>query len=122
MLPLPSPVAAPTLSECEPESISTIPAKILKLKPGKSITVTVTVSGSDGCNPEGITVNAAIETGEKRVTLDRESATTDENGQAAFTITAGRKKGNAKVAFTVEDGEGKVSKTFVIVQIRKKLF
>lgn len=80
------------------------------------------MSGSDGCNPEGVTVNAAIKTGEKRVTLDRESATTDENGQATFTITAGRKKGNAKVAFTVEDGEGKVSKTFVIVQIRKKLF
>jgi len=92
----------------------------LKLKPGKSITVTVTVSGSDGCNPEGITVNAAIETGEKRVTLDRESATTDENGQATFKITAGRKKGNAKVSFTVEDSEGNVSKTFVIVKVRRK--
>ena len=65
-------------------------------------------------------MNAAIKTGEKRVTLDRESATTDENGQAAFTITAGRKKGNAKVEFTVQDSEGNVSKTFVIVKVRRK--
>jgi uncharacterized membrane protein len=92
----------------------------LKLKLGESKTVTVTVSGSNDCNPEGVTVNAAIKTGKNRVTLDRESAPTDENGQATFKITAGRKKGNAKVVFTVEDSEGNVSRTFVIVKIRRK--
>lgn len=117
--PLPSPVASPTPSECEPESISRDPKK-LKLKLGESKTVTVTVSGSNDCNPEGATVNAAIKTGKNRVTLDRESATTDGNGQATFTITAGQKNGNSKVVFTVEDSEGEVYKTFVIVKIRKK--
>src|SRR3990167_4687057 len=117
--PLPSPVASTTPSECEPKSISKDP-KNLKLKLGEGKTVTVTVSGSNDCNPEGVTVNAAIKTGKNRVTLDRESATTDENGQATFKITAGRKKGNAKVSFTVEDSEGNVSKTFVIVKVRRK--
>ena len=30
---------------------------------------------------------------------------TDANGQATFTITAGQKKGNSKVVFTVEDSK-----------------
>ena len=46
--------------------------------------------------------------------------TTDANGRATFTITAGQKKGNAKVVFTVEDSEGEIYNTFVIVKIRKK--
>jgi len=92
----------------------------LKLKFGEGKTVTVTVSGSNDCNPAGATVNAAIKTGKNRVTIDATTATTDANGQATFTITARQKNGNSKVVFTVEDSEGKVSKTFVIVKIRKK--
>lgn len=117
--PLPSPVASPTPSECEPKSISKDP-KNLKLKLGESKTVTVTVSGSNDCNPEGATVNAAIKTGKNRVTIDATTATTDANGQATFTITAGQKKGNSKVVFTVEDSEGEVYKSSVVVKIRKK--
>ena len=116
--PLPSPGASPTPSECEPESISKDP-KNLKLKLGESKSVTVTVSGND-CSPEDVTVNAAIKTGKNRVTLDSNSATTDENGDAVFKITAGRKKGNAKVEFTVQDSEGNVYSTSVKVKIRRK--
>ena len=114
----------PTPSGCEPESISTDTIrKTLKLKLGESKTVTVTVAGEAGekdCIPEGVTVNAAVKTGKDRVTIDTTTATTDANGQATFTITAGEKKGNAKVVFTVEGSNGKIHKTFVRVKIRKK--
>ncbi|MDO8744116.1 MAG: choice-of-anchor V domain-containing protein [Candidatus Brocadiaceae bacterium] len=116
--PLPSPVTSPTPSECEPKFIST-DTKKLKLKFGENKTVTVTVSGDD-CKSDGATVTAAVKTGKNRVTIDTTTATTDANGQATFTITARQKNGNSKVVFTVEDSEGKVSKTFVIVKIRKK--
>lgn len=117
--PLPSPVTSPTPSECEPKSIST-DTKKLKLKFGENKTVTVTVSGSNDCNPEGATMNAAIKTGKNRVTVDATTATTDANGQATFTITAGQKNGNAKIVFTVQDSEGKTHKTSVVVKVRKK--
>ena len=64
-------------------------------------------------------MNAVIKTGKNRVTIDATTATTDANGQATFTITAGQKNGNSKVVFTVEDSEGEVYTTFVIVKIRK---
>ncbi|MBM2834571.1 MAG: Reelin protein [Candidatus Brocadiaceae bacterium] len=117
--PLPSPVVSPTPSECEPEAIA-LNAKKLNLKLGESKPVTVTVSGSDDCKSEGATVTAVVKTGKNRSTVNPATATTDANGQAIFTITAGQKKGNSKVVFTVEDSEGKVYKTFVIVKIRKK--
>ena len=117
--PLPSPVTSPTPSECEPDAI-TLDTKKLSLKFGEGKTVTVTVSGSDDCKSEGATVTAVVKTGKNRVAIDTTTATTDANGQATFTITAGQKKGNAKVVFTVEDSEGEVYTTFVIVKIRKK--
>ena len=64
------------------------------------------MSGEDDCKPEGATVTAKVKTGKDRVTIDATTATTDANGQATFTITAGQKKGNSKVVFTVEDSEG----------------
>jgi hypothetical protein len=117
--PTATPVATPTTSACEPEAI-TLNAKKLNLKLGEGKTVTVTVSGSDDCKSEGATVTAVVKTGKNRVAIDTTTATTDANGQATFTITAGQKKGNSKVVFTVEDSEGEVYTTFVIVKIRKK--
>ena len=67
-------------------------------------------------------MNAVIKTGKNRVTIDTTTATTDANGQATFTITAGQKKGNSKVVFTVEDSEGEVYTAFVTVKIRKSNF
>src|SRR3990167_1017631 len=117
--PTATPIATPTTSACEPEAI-TLDTKKLYLKLGKSKTVTVTVSGSDDCKSEGATVTAAVKTGKKRVTIDPTTVTTDANGRATFTITAGQKKGNSRVVFTIEDSEGEVYTTFVIVKIRKK--
>lgn len=117
--PAPSPVASPTPSECDPESIA-IDLKRLKLKFGQSDMVTITVTGADDCKSEGATVNAAVKTGKNRVKISSTTATTDVNGMAYFTIAAGKKNGNAKIVFTVEDSEGKTYKTFVVVQVRKK--
>jgi len=117
--PTATPVATPTTSACEPEAI-TLDTKKLNLKLGEGKTVTVTVSGSDDCESEGATVTAVVKTGKNRATVNPATATSDENGQATFTITAGQKKGNSKVVFTVEDSEGEVYTAFVIVKIRKK--
>ena len=117
--PTATPVATPTTSACEPEDI-TLDAKKLNLKLGEIKTVTVTVSGADDCESEGTTVTAAVKTGKDRVTINATTATTDTNGQATFIITAGQKKGNSRVEFTVKDSEGKVSTASVTVKIRKK--
>ena len=116
-----TPTPTPTPSGCEPESIST-DTKQLNLILGESKTVTVTVAGEAGekdCIPEGVTVNAKInKTGKKRVTVTSANDQTDANGQATFTITAGQKKGNAKVVFTVEESNGKIHKASVKVKIK----
>ena len=115
----PTATPTPTTSECEPDAI-TLDTKKPNLKLGESKTITVTVRGSDDCKPEGATVNAVIKTGKDRVTIDATTATTDANGQATFTITAGQKNGNSKVVFTVEDSEGKVYTTFCYREDKKK--
>ena len=115
----PTATPTPTTSECEPEAI-TLDTKKPNLKLSESKKITVTVRGSDDCKPEGATVKAVIKTGKDRVTINATTATTDANGQATFTITAGQKNGNSKVVFTVEDSEGGVYTAFVTVKIRKK--
>ncbi len=117
--PAPSPAVSPTPAECDPETIA-VDMKRLKLKFGQSDMVTITVTGADDCKSEGATVSAAVKTGKTRVALGSSSATTDVDGMASFTITAGKKNGNAKIVFTVQDSEGKTYKTFVVVQVRKK--
>ena len=116
-----TPTPTPTPSGCEPESIST-DTKQLNLILGESKTVTVTVAGEAGekdCIPEGVTVNAKInKTGKKRVTVTSANDQTDANGQATFTITAGQKKGNAKVVFTVEESNGEIHKASVKFKIK----
>ena len=62
--------------------------------------MTVTVTGEDGCVVEGETVTAKINAaGKKRISISPTSATTDENGEATFTIYATKKTGNAMVSF-----------------------
>ena len=58
------------------------------------------VKGKDGCPVEGETVTATIgASGKKRVSVSPTSQTTNENGQATFTITAKKKAGKARIAF-----------------------
>ena len=66
-------------------------------------------------------MNAVIKTGKNRVTIDATTATTDANGQATFTITAGQKNGNSKVVFTVEDSERRGLYDFCYCEDQKKI-
>ncbi len=112
--PTPTPTATATPVVCEPEAISVSPTS-LTLKRKKSGEVTVTVTGADDCAVEAETVTATINAaGKKRISVSPTSDSTDENGQATFTITAKNKTGNARVTFKA--GDVKKSMT---VKVRK---
>jgi hypothetical protein len=111
----PTPVASPTRTPtvCEAELVSVSPST-LSLKRKKSSTVTVTVTGYDGCAVEGETITATINAaGKKRISVSPTSASTDESGQASFTVTA-KKAGNARITFKA----GGVKKSMT-VKVRK---
>jgi hypothetical protein len=96
--PTPTPTVSPTPTVCEAELISVSLSK-LTLKEKKSGEVTVTVTGEDGCAVEGEAVTVELNKKSKKIiNISSESEETDENGEAAFTITA-KKKGNAKITF-----------------------
>jgi len=77
--------------------------------------VTVTVTGNSNCPVEGVTVMATISaSGKKRVSVSPASQTTNEKGQATFTITAKKKTGKARITFQVA-GQTK----FVTVMVKK---
>ena len=98
----PTPTATATPIPCEPRSISASPPKSLTLKRNASGDVTVTVAGDD-CASEGETVTATTnKAGEKRISISPASDTTDENGEAEFTITAKDKTGNARITFKAD--------------------
>ncbi|HHT9135950.1 MAG TPA: hypothetical protein ACFYEK_01765 [Candidatus Wunengus sp. YC60] len=77
--------------------------------------MTVTVTGEAGCLVDGETVTATINAaGKKRISVSPTSGSTDENGQASFTITAKKKTGNARVTFKAGD-----VKKSITVKVRK---
>lgn len=97
----PSPALTPTVTPvCEATSLSVFPA-ILTLNRKKSDKVTVTVAGSGNCPVEGERVTATIGIpGKRRISVSPSSQSTNENGQATFTITAKKKRtGKARVTF-----------------------
>ncbi|MCL4727565.1 MAG: hypothetical protein KJZ66_09680, partial [Candidatus Kuenenia stuttgartiensis] len=96
--PTPTPTPSPAPGECDAKSITA--ASELSLARGESEEVTVTVKGDNDCFSEGVTVKAKIKKGKKFIKIPAKTAETDKNGEATFTITAGNKKGNAKVLFT----------------------
>ena len=83
---------------CNAEDIAISPNP-LKLKKNTSEPVTVTLTGAGGCGVEGETVTAKVTRGRKRIAVSPASSVTDEDGEATFTITAGKKTGKAKVSF-----------------------
>lgn len=92
-----TPGTTPTV--CEPESIWVSPSR-LTLKRKKSGGVAVTVIGDHDCAVDGETVTATINAaGKNRIAISPTSDTTNENGEAYFTITAKRKTGSARVTF-----------------------
>lgn len=83
-------------------SMTAAPDK-LSLNQAESSEVTVTVTGEYDYPVEGEVVTAKVnKEGKKRITVSPSSVTTDSDGQATFTITAGKKKGNAKVKFKAD--------------------
>ncbi len=94
--PIPTSTATPV---CEASSLAVSPTT-LTLNRKTSGKVTVTVTGNGNCPAEGETVTASIgASGKKRISLSPASQTTNESGQATFTITARKKTGKAKVTF-----------------------
>jgi len=76
------------------------PKKKIKLKEKRSAKLTVALTGVDGCLAEGKEVTATInKAGKKFVSISVDSDVTDENGEAAFTIKAKKKYGQAKIKF-----------------------
>ncbi len=96
--PIPTPSVSPAPTVCEAKSISVSLSK-LTLREKKSGEVTVTVTGEDGCAVEGEAITVELnKKGKKSIHVSSESAVTDENGEALFTVTA-KKKGNATITF-----------------------
>lgn len=96
--PVPTPETTPTPAECVAEKI-TLSSTRLKFKINQITEITVTVNGNNDCPVEGEMVETKITTGRKYVSVLPMSQETDNNGQAAFTITARKKPGNARVTF-----------------------
>ena len=99
--PIVTPTPTPTPSGCDGKAktveTDTGDFELLKLE-NKVVTVTVTDAG--GCPVANKKVSAKVNrAGKKRISISMSSETTDENGAAAFTITAKKKTGKAKVTF-----------------------
>ena len=95
--PTPSPSPTPT-PVCEAELIEVYP-NLMTLKVKKVAKLNVTVKGADGCPVEGQLVKATVNAaGKKRLSVQR-SNTTNENGEATFTIVAKNKPGMARIRF-----------------------
>lgn len=94
--PTPIPTATPV---CEASSLAVSPTT-LTLSRKTSGEVTVTVAGDGNCPVEGEMVTATIgASGKKRASVSPINQTTNENGQATFTITAKKKAGKARITF-----------------------
>ena len=90
-----------TPSECDgkAKTVETDTGDFELLKQATKV-VTVTVTDAGGCPVANKKVSGKVNSaGKKRIKISPSSETTDENGAAAFTITAKKKTGNAKVKF-----------------------
>lgn len=103
--PTPSPTETSTPSECEVTSIVVSPEEI-ELKKGQTAEVTVYLITPEGCLPiSGEKVKATVKKnkdGKKKVSASPRKTMTiagETYGEAAFTITAKKKKGTSKVKF-----------------------
>lgn len=110
--------ATPTVTPtpvCKAESIDAS-LKTLKLKREESGNVTITVTCADGSPAVSELVETKIKSGKRCISISPQSAETNVDGQAIFTITATKKTGNAKVKFETANG----LKTTVTVKVKKE--
>ena len=104
--PMATPLSTPSVTPistatpvCVATSIVISPTKLTLSKKASS-EVTVKITGNGNCPVEGETVTATIGApGKKRISVSPSSQSTNENGQAIFTITARKKIGKARVTF-----------------------
>ncbi|TVM03962.1 MAG: RCC1 repeat-containing protein [Candidatus Brocadia sp. WS118] len=108
----PSPTPFPT-PVCEADSMAATPTT-MQLTEGESGEETITVVCEDGSPAVGEIITWKVKLGKKRITITPNSAITNANGEARFTITAEEPTGNAKIKF--KDTLAKL-KTTVTVQI-----
>lgn len=87
---------------CKAEKITGDPAS-LSLRKNQSSDITVTVTGANGCLSEGQVVTATVTRGKNLIPLKSVNETTDEDGNATFTIKAKSAVGNARIKFKAGD-------------------
>jgi len=98
--------ALSTPSSCEAETIAASSSEI-ELQSGETEELTISVKGDNDCQAEGETVKAKVKKGKKSIMVSPKSEITDDEGNAAFTISA-KKKGNAKITFKAEGLKSKI--------------
>ncbi len=96
--PTPTPTPEPTPEPCKAKKLNAKP-KSLKLSQGEDTEKTVILTCKDGFPLVNQLVTAKVVSGKKRVTVSPAEVSTDEDGQATFTITATEKIGAAIVRF-----------------------
>ena len=98
-------------AECVPSILKVKPKKLI-IKRGKSAVVTVTVKTENNETCANHMVYAS--TTNKKVSID-ESAETNNNGKAKFTVTAGDKKGKDVITFRTQNDDIEITKDINVI-------
>ena len=98
-------------TECVLSTLNIKPKKVV-LKHGKSAVVSVTVKGENNEPCANHTVYASSVN--KKVSID-ESAETNNNGKAKFTVTAGDKKGKDVITFRTQNDDIEITKDINVI-------
>ena len=111
----PTPTVTPTpVAECKAKEMTATPSE-LTVQTGGTDTITITVTGKDGCLVAGDRVRASVKKGKSIIKVSPSKQVTDENGQAVFTVTSKGKKGDAAIEFRNLDAGGVKAKVDVNV-------
>ncbi|MDN3514170.1 MAG: carboxypeptidase regulatory-like domain-containing protein [Candidatus Brocadia sp.] len=111
----PTPAPSPTPSLCEPDSLVALP-QTMDLITGEAREETITVVCEDGSPVAGETITWKIKSGKKRITITPESAVTDANGEAKFTITATEDAGSATIKFKDKSADLKATVSVEVIE------
>ncbi|HHT9148005.1 MAG TPA: carboxypeptidase regulatory-like domain-containing protein, partial [Candidatus Wujingus californicus] len=114
--PTPTATATPTVTptvtitptpveECKAKGMTASPSE-LTVQTGGTDTITITVTGKEGCLVEGDRVKASLQKGKNIIEVSPSEQVTDENGKAVFTVTSKGKEGNAAIKFEDLDAGG----------------
>ena len=113
--PTPTPTVTPTpVAECKAKEMTATPSE-LTVQTGGTDTITITVTGKDGCLMAGDRVKASVKNGKNIIEVSPSKQVTDENGQAVFTVTSKGEEGNAAIKFMDLDAGGVKAKADVNV-------